>query len=638
MKRFLMSAVSIGAVCIATQSWAADVAQFDPVYDWTGFYVGGQVGMSSGAMRVGPIDVDDGLDGVFVHGDLTQTLAGVHAGYNQQINNIVLGLEGDVNAAAGEGFFQPAQLRTVSPWNAGLRARVGLLATPRSLLYTTGGLAFGTFKTKGNEPGSPEVLGGSRVGWTLGGGLEYALDSNWTSRIEYRYTDWGSKTVDFDGQTAKSELSDHRIGVGLSYKFGGDGHSSGDGSANSDVYDWTGLYLGRDVGTDAGQLKAASNSSGDFGHAGFNQILAGGYLGYNYELVNGLVAGIEGDLNYKAGGGWMPLGHNRPTSDWDGSIRARIGLSPTPRSLVYGTGGIAFGHFTTPLHEVDSGDESELLGGNRTGWTIGSGIEYALDSNWSTRIEYRYTDWGSKAINLAVNDETPDPGKSKLYDSRIMVGVSYKMGEATTFPGEETGPTDWTGFNLGGQVGATAAHFSYTDVTDASNKEFADFTQSFVGGHVGYDYQMQSLVLGVVGDLNSKMGHGFKFDDLLRPTSQWDGSIRGRLGWAATDHALIYGTGGIAFGHFSTPQTGAQEPNDPAEEHLGGSRTGWTIGSGVDYALDSKWSTGLEYRYTDWGTKTVTNLTDTDCGDGCPETAKSRLTDSRISVGFSYKF
>ena len=64
----------------------------------------------------------------------------------------------------------------------------------------------------------------------------------------------------------------------------------------------------------------------------------------------------------------------------------------------------------------------------------------------------------------------------------------------------------------------------------------------------------------------------------------------------------------------------------------------FTRGGGLEYALDRKWNTGLEYRYTDWGTKTVTNLRNTDVVGGDPETAKSKLTDNRVSVGFSYKF
>jgi outer membrane immunogenic protein len=97
-------------------------------------------------------------------------------------------------------------------------------------------------------------------------------------------------------------------------------------------------------------------------------------------------------------------------------------------------------------------------------------------------------------------------------------------------------------------------------------------------------------------------------------------------------------TGGFAFGQFSTPQSGAQEPQDPPEEHIGRNRSGWTLGGGIQYALSNNWSTRIEYRRTDWGSKTLTNITDTNCADGCPETVSAKLIDDRVSVGMTYRF
>jgi outer membrane immunogenic protein len=65
------------------------------------------------------------------------------------------------------------------------------------------------------------------TGWTLGGGLEYAFASNWTGRVEYRYTDWGTITdvaptgisPRFDGVSYRHEPSDQTVRVGLSYLF-----------------------------------------------------------------------------------------------------------------------------------------------------------------------------------------------------------------------------------------------------------------------------------------------------------------------------------------------------------------------------------------------------------------------------------
>src|SRR5580704_13801025 len=85
---------------------------------------------------------------VVVRGDMVQTFAGIHAGYNYQFySNLVAGVEGDINGRFGEGFFPATDLLMRSTWDASLRARLGILVTPRSLLYATGGVAFGDFKT-----------------------------------------------------------------------------------------------------------------------------------------------------------------------------------------------------------------------------------------------------------------------------------------------------------------------------------------------------------------------------------------------------------------------------------------------------------------------------------------------------------
>jgi len=182
---------------------------------------------------------------------------------------------------------------------------------------------------------------------------------------------------------------------------------------------------------------------------------------------------------------------------------------------------------------------------------------------------------------------------------------------------------NWAGLYVGGHVGASAGKLTFGD-------EYGEFTQVLAGGHIGYNYNLQSgFVIGVEGDLNAKFGHGFGYDDLLRLTSSWDGSIRGRFGYAVTPRGLIYATGGWAFGRFSTPQNGAQEPNDPPEEHIGHSRTGWTSGGGIQYALSNAWSTRIEYRHTDWGTKVPDNPFDL---------KPSTLKDDRVEVGMSYKF
>src|SRR5262249_10615779 len=122
-------------------------------------------------------------------------------------------------------------------WDASVRARVGYLATPRVLVYATGGPAWlhvagiSNCATPGCGPGplTPSVITDSstRLGWTAGGGGEAAVRGNWLARAEYRYADYGSVT-NTDVRTGPTPLTvtydlpvkSHTMTLGLAYKFG----------------------------------------------------------------------------------------------------------------------------------------------------------------------------------------------------------------------------------------------------------------------------------------------------------------------------------------------------------------------------------------------------------------------------------
>jgi len=164
----------------------------------------------------------------------------------------------------------------------------------------------------------------------------------------------------------------------------------------------------------------------------------------------------------------------------------------------------------------------------------------------------------------------------------------------------------WTGFYLGGAIGWLGTNSEYTAaagvpfvVTSASGKNGVSY--AVLGG---YNYQMGQLVLGVEGDFGGATAGKIRYTaitgDFLTAHSKWGGSIRGRLGYAA-DHALIYVTGGAAFvsNETSIPTTGVSIGGD-------GTRLGWTVGAGVDYAFANNWFTGIEYRYSQYEARTFT--------------------------------
>jgi outer membrane immunogenic protein len=217
------------------------------------------------------------------------------------------------------------------------------------------------------------------------------------------------------------------------------------------VFSWTGVYIGAQVGYEWGQLSSAIfTPAGTFFNPtlDYQGIVGGGHVGYDYELGSmggflpglggtggGIVVGIEGDVNGSGitGDGIDGVGFiGRERTQVDASIRGRLGLA-FDRVLVYGTGGVAFASIQHNVTDPFGFEESHTTG--RVGWTAGGGVEYAIDNNWSARVEYRYTSYGSYGVDyttLAVPGVgvVPFTLHSRDTDNRVQAGFSYKFDEA----------------------------------------------------------------------------------------------------------------------------------------------------------------------------------------------------------------
>lgn len=205
----------LGAALLATTAMAADLPRKTapvapaftavPIFTWTGFYVGAHAGYAFGTTRstgAGGFNDPDGFIG------------GGQIGYNYQIDRFVVGLEADISGtdikSRGPGVGFGASKATVD-YLGTVRLRAGY-AIDRFLPYLTGGLAYGGSNVRIPGVGSKDS---TTVGWTLGGGVEYAFTNNWTARIEGLYVDLPRETVG----TAKVG---HEFGVvraGVNYKF-----------------------------------------------------------------------------------------------------------------------------------------------------------------------------------------------------------------------------------------------------------------------------------------------------------------------------------------------------------------------------------------------------------------------------------
>lgn len=259
LKKLLVSS-TVAILASAGSAFAADVAGEAPVaasFDWTGAYIGANVGggfgtfdhpfsistmppLPAATLATGSLDISAG-----------GFLGGVQAGYNWQSGQFVFGVETDFQGSAvkaedkitvnlidplgGPGATLAGKAGTKVDWFGTVRGRIGYAATERFMIYGTGGLAYGHLKSyiNGDLTAGGAVLGTldesaskTKAGWTIGAGAEYAIADHWTLKSEYLYTDFGKTTLYNDdllglpiNANLKSDVAFHTFRIGLNYKF-----------------------------------------------------------------------------------------------------------------------------------------------------------------------------------------------------------------------------------------------------------------------------------------------------------------------------------------------------------------------------------------------------------------------------------
>lgn len=217
------------------------------VRDWTGFYVGGQLGGAFGDTGTFGLDpFTPGLQAAFAPGfggDFENgVIGGVHAGYDMQYGNFVLGGIVDLSYADINDV-QQGQSLTPATYTIGreldylatARARLGYTVTEDVLVYATGGLAYGEVDFSYSQPGSAAVTttsGGqdSDFGYTVGAGVETRLTDQISFGVEYLYTNLGGNDFRANltggpfgagttGFGTDDDFDFHVVQVKMSYRF-----------------------------------------------------------------------------------------------------------------------------------------------------------------------------------------------------------------------------------------------------------------------------------------------------------------------------------------------------------------------------------------------------------------------------------
>jgi len=162
----------------------------------------------------------------------------------------------------------------------------------------------------------------------------------------------------------------------------------------------------------------------------------------------------------------------------------------------------------------------------------------------------------------------------------------------------------WTGFYLGGNLGAGWSNGTVTDTLLGVNWSGNNNNATFVGGgQVGVNYQINSFVLGIEGDFdwfanNNNSATVTAFGETVTGSNngRWLTTLTGRLGYAF-DHVLLYGKGGGAWVGSNNFTVTNVATGSSVSFSNNNTNTGWTAGGGLEYAFANNWTARVEYDY-----------------------------------------
>lgn len=413
-----------------------DLPPYESGPSWTGFYAGAGFGAGGSLRRAtgnpgggaATLNVDGlGGDGI---------LASVYGGADYQVlPRAVVGLlaEGTWSSMAGSiSASLPganANVTTRADLGLALLARGGVLVTPSSLLYAMGGYAGQNFHTTGTASAGGAFTSFARDdwfnGWTVGGGFETQLRGGWSAKLEYRFSQFEQKFIS-GGPNFTIAPFLHTARLGLAYRFGAGGRESSEATAPG-RRNWTGVYGGvaGGAGLMVNRLDASfqgGNASLDNGGQGLlGSVLAGG----DYQINDDVVVGLMGDLTWPGmqsvltagGGGGSATTTTRTNMGWN--LLGRVGWLATPQALLYALGGYSNQSFTTTGY-AGSGATLFSSEDRLSGFVVGSGVEFMIAPGWSTRLEYRYSQYETHTL---LNGVTMQPTSHT-----VRAGLAYKFG------------------------------------------------------------------------------------------------------------------------------------------------------------------------------------------------------------------
>src|SRR5579871_180501 len=225
MRKLMLSGAAVAAITLAVDG-PAEAAP--PAYNWTGCYIGANVGGGWARKQFTPGSFGASGEGSAA---LSDFLGGGQFGCDVQSGTWVFGAQGMfdwTNMSGQDPFFLGKAFATRIPWFATASGRVGFLAQPSLLIFVRGGAAFAHDEHKLIESPSTVAATGhvTRSGWLASAGFDWMVAPNWSVTVEYGYVGFGTDTVHFQGvgifPSFNERVSQHMqlAIISLNYHFG----------------------------------------------------------------------------------------------------------------------------------------------------------------------------------------------------------------------------------------------------------------------------------------------------------------------------------------------------------------------------------------------------------------------------------
>jgi outer membrane immunogenic protein len=397
-------------------------------------------------------------------------------------------------------------------------------------------------------------------------------------------------------------------------------------------FNWSGFYVGLGGGLGAVNHRISTNAlgpgisfNGIGGEGAFGELT----VGYDHMLTDRFLLGGFIDTN---------LGNIGPSVDITGGpgidltnsygfdAVARLGYMLNGSTLGYVLGGYTWEHF-----KLDSGPIGIHYSDSRGGYVLGAGMETAIGHNWTVKAEYRYSNYG--------NDSVLDlgPGASLNVEPSthtFHIAANYHFGAEGAGPAIASPVYDWSGLYVGAAVGAGEVVHDLSILGGGIDINGIGGEGVFGELNAGYDHDFGGFVAGLMVDGNVSgistdlnLGGGGGSGSL---DADYGFDILGRVGMKVNPSTLAYVLGGYSWGHF---KLGGSGPVFGGAGSYDWSSSGFSVGGGLETAVSTHMTLGIEYRYAQFADKDFSSML-----GAPPGSLKVEPSSHTVRVGLKYKF